>query len=183
MITTVSDSRRNIFALFCTLLAFFILASAIAGPVMKQFYPLKYKELIEKYSALYSLDTYLVMGIISAESGFDSDAVSHKDAKGLMQVRDDTARWCIEKFSIPDYLEGVELNINIGCAYFRYLLDKFQDNTDTALAAYNAGEGNVSRWLTRQGGGGTSLSSIPFSETEHYVGKVNNRRMIYKFLY
>ena len=64
-----------------------------------------------------------------------------------------------------------EMNINVGCAYIRYLTDKFAGNKKTVLAAYNAGEGNVTKWLGEQGNGeDLSLSEIPYTETDNAAG-------------
>lgn len=156
----------------------------LAKPIMKIAYPLKFENIIYKYSNMYELDAFLVMALISAESRFDEKAVSHKNAKGLMQLRDETADWCIREFGIDESLDANSLNINIGCSYLKYLIDKYKGNTDTALAAYNAGEGNVSKWLTEQSGeNSVVLCSIPFAETEKYVKKINQRVKIYRFLY
>lgn len=169
----------------------FILALCVTlslEPLMEFLYPLKYQDIIEECSDLYNLDKYLVMGIISTESGFDVDAKSHKDAHGLMQLKDETALWCIEKFSIDIPKEDIykpESNIQIGCAYVRYLIDLYGGNVDTAVAAYNAGPGNVNKWLAdkRYSDGKTALKSIPFEETKTYVKKVQNRRELYMKLY
>ena len=100
-----------------------------------------------------------------------------------MQIKDETASWCIEKFGLENINDENAMNINIGCAYLRYLIDKYKGCYDTALAAYNAGEGNVSSWLNEQGDESVVLCSIPFGETERYVKTVNQRSKIYKFLY
>ncbi|MBQ4631073.1 MAG: lytic transglycosylase domain-containing protein [Clostridia bacterium] len=152
--------------------------------MLKKAYPLKYEDYIISCSEKYNLDKYLIMGIISAESKFNENAVSHKDAKGLMQIKDETALWCIENFEISTDCEPQELNIRIGCAYMRYLLDKYHGNEKTALAAYNAGEGNVNEWLKNQSTDSNSaLESIPYKETADYVKRVDKRAKIYRFLY
>ena len=73
-----------------------VILTAFIGPMMRVLYPLRYEETILKYSEEFELSEYLVMGIISAESNFDADAQSHKSAKGLMQLKEETALWCIE---------------------------------------------------------------------------------------
>lgn len=157
------------------------------NPIMRMVYPLSYIEEIEKYAQKYELDKYLVMGIISAESGFNPSAQSHKDAIGLMQIKEDTARWCTETLGTQtdgDITEP-DANISIGCAYMRYLIDRYGGNEDTAIAAYNAGPGNADKWLsdTRYSKEGKTLFKIPFYETEEYVKKVQKRREIYQKLY
>ena len=65
-----------------------IVALLSVNSVLRLIYPLEYENEIVKYSTEFGLDKHLIMGIISAESGFDSDAQSHKDAHGLMQLKD-----------------------------------------------------------------------------------------------
>lgn len=165
------------------ILAFF--AVSIMPFAMKVLYPLKYSEYIEKYSDLYELDKYFVMGVISAESRFSEEAVSHKSAKGLMQLQDETARWCADKFNIAGEVYSPSVNIQIGCAYLRYLLDLFDGNEENALAAYNAGQGRVSSWLEddKYSSDGKHLHTIPYGETRHYVQRVKKREYIYRKLY
>lgn len=158
------------------------------NPVMKLIYPLEYREYIEEAAQEYSLNPYLVMGVISAESRFDSDARSTKEAHGLMQIKDETALWCIENLALDikaDEIRTPQNNITIGCAYLNYLTKLYNGNEETAIAAYNAGLGNVNKWLSdkRYSDGGTDLRSIPFSETKDYVKKVANRKQIYEALY
>lgn len=106
----------------------------------------------------------LVAAIVHTESDFRPRLVSHKSAQGLMQIIPDTARFLGVKNAFDP-----EQNIAAGTRYFRYLLDRFENET-TALAAYNAGEGNVARY------GGVP----PFPETRNYVVKVNRRTHRYR---
>ncbi len=179
--------RRSSFSFYnaAKIILAVLLIILLIKPAMRYFYPVNYMEEIKRHSEAYSLSSHLVMAVISTESKFDKDAVSHRDAKGLMQLRSDTAKWCIEKFSIDAKgrdIYDADLNIEIGCAYLRYLLDKFGSRLPTALAAYNAGEGNVKKWLDSEGGG-YELKDIPFTETEAYVDTVLKRLKIYEFLY
>lgn len=165
-----------------------IVALLLIEPVMKAIYPLKYEEAIARYSEQYNIDPYLVMGIISAESRFEENAVSHKDAKGLMQLKEETAKWCVEKFNIDAKHKKIyepDTNIMIGCSYLSYLIDLFDGYVPTAVAAYNAGQGNVGEWLKDKecSSDGVTLNKIPFPETDTYVEKVLKRQKIYKKLY
>ena len=174
---------------FLKIIVALVLLAAIAGLsapyILKALYPLKYEDSITKYSVKYNLDKFLVMGVISAESRFSEDAVSSKSAKGLMQLKDDTAYWCADKYEIEGEIYEAEVNIEIGCAYLRYLLDLFDRNTENALAAYNAGQGNVKKWLAdkRYSADGKKLHTIPFAETREYVKRVEKRMKIYRKLY
>lgn len=179
-----SSSAKAPFYIIFGAIAFLTVAFLLFKPVMKLFYPVKHIELIEKYSNEYDLNKYTVMAIIYTESKFNEDAVSHKNAKGLMQLKEETALWCMEKFGIDPCDEDIhspELNIQVGCAYLRYLLDKFK-NKSLAYAAYNAGEGNVTKWLKGKSHEAV-LKTIPYAETKKYVDTVNKRTKIYRFLY
>ena len=165
-----------------------LVLTAFTHPVMRVLYPLRYDEEILKYSREFELNEYLVMGIISAESGFDEDAQSHKSAKGLMQLKEETALWCIENLNLDADRESIfipEKNIYIGCAYLAYLEDLYGGNITNAIAAYNAGLGNVNKWLSdpRYADKNGNLKIIPFAETEKYVKKVKKRAEIYHTLY
>jgi soluble lytic murein transglycosylase-like protein len=106
----------------------------------------------------------LVAAMVHTESDFRPGLVSHKSAQGLMQIVPSTARL----LGIRDPFNPEE-NIAAGTKYFRYLLNRF-DNETVALAAYNAGEGNVERF------GGVP----PFPETRSYIAKVNRRQHRYR---
>lgn len=186
MVIVIKKRRAIVAVLIFVLIA--VCTLLLIKPVSKILYPLKYEDVIEEYSREYNLDPFLVMGIISAESRFDEKAVSHKDAKGLMQLREDTARWCTEKFRLDVSAENLyepDTNILIGCSYVSYLTELFDGHTATAVAAYNAGQGNVSAWLKNPeySDDGKILRVIPFPETDTYVQKVLKRCEIYKKLY
>ena len=147
-------------------------------------YPVAYSEFITKYAAKNKLDPYLVMAVIKVESNYVPEAQS-KYASGLMQLTEETAEWNAKKMELEDYdYMDPETNIKIGCHYLRYLIDKYK-NTDTALAAYNGGMGNVSKWLDNPeySDDGKTLKNIPFKETREYVKKVNHHWESYKQLY
>lgn len=123
-----------------------------------------YGSIIYREARKHNLQPELVAAMVHTESDFRRDLVSHKSAQGLMQIVPETAR-----------LLGVrnpfdpEQNIAAGTKYYRYLLNRF-DNETVALAAYNAGEGNVARF------GGIP----PFDETRQYIAKVNRRTHRYR---
>ena len=151
-------------------------------------YPVKYHDLVQLYSEKFNLDPYLVLSIIKAESNFKPDAVSPKNARGLMQISEKTGKWGAEKLKLMDYtkedLFDPETNIYIGCWYLSVLYSEFSD-MDIVLAAYNGGSGNVAQWLkdSTLSTNGKSLDRIPFKETEKYLKKVKNSYRIYKKLY
>ena len=188
MLVIVNRKRFYTAITITVLILISLIVALLIPPVTKAVYPLKYERQIMAHSEKYGLDPYLIMGIISAESQFESDAVSHKDAMGLMQIKEETAGWCIEHFELNADIKDIykpDTNILIGCAYIDYLIDMFEGHTDVAIAAYNAGQGNVKKWLadSRYSDNGKTLTKIPFDETEKYVKKVRNREKIYRDLY
>jgi soluble lytic murein transglycosylase-like protein len=106
----------------------------------------------------------LVAAMVHTESDFRPSLVSSKTAQGLMQIIPETA----QLLGVDDPFDP-QKNIAAGTKYFRYLLDRFDDET-MALAAYNAGEGNVARY------GGIP----PFAETRDYISKVTKRTRRYR---
>jgi soluble lytic murein transglycosylase len=120
----------------------------------------------------YGIDANLILAVIKAESRFDENAVSKKGAKGLMQIMPETAQFISEMLESQfdeDDLFNYRLNIKYGTFYLRYLTDKYEDLL-CVLAAYNAGEGNVLKWLDNNER--LSIESIPFQQTRIYVEKV-----------
>ncbi len=162
------------------------LAKSGYNKLLDRFLPLKYEGYIEKYAEEYGLDKYLVMGVIRAESNFRNEAHSGV-ARGLMQLTDETAGWIAEKLEMEyhkDIVEAPEANIKMGCYYLSYLKEHFKD-TMAALAAYNAGMGNVAEWLgdSRYSADGKTLLDIPFGETKRYVKRVGIFSWLYEKLY
>lgn len=152
-------------------------------------FPIKYEETVTKYSQLYELDPYMVYSIIKVESSFDEKAESNKGARGLMQITPSTGEWIAEKLKIKEFnsddLFLPETNIMMGTWYFNYLTEKFDNDINLAIAAYNAGPGNVQNWLNDENIShtGEELNRIPYKETENYVKKFNNAYTQYKELY
>lgn len=157
--------------------------------VLKTIYPIHYSDLIEKYSNEYEIDPHLVAAIMKNESRFDSSAVSKKDAKGLMQIAPITGQWAAEQLNIQSYSEDMlfdpELNIRIGVWYLNVLKNEFDGNIDVMVAGYNAGNGNVKKWLgnPEYSKDGKTLYEIPFNETKIYQKKVLRDYEIYGKIY
>jgi len=157
--------------------------------IFKIFYPVKYENQIIKYSRKYNLEPCLVAAVIRTESNFNEKAVSHRDAKGLMQIMPDTALWIAENMQLSNFnmetLYDTEVNIAMGCWYLNNLNTEFNGDMNLVLAAYNGGRGNVQKWLKDEEYSidGKSLNLIPFEETDKYVKKVNTNYNIYLKLY
>lgn len=155
--------------------------------VMKMLYPMKYTELVEKYSAEYGIEKELLYAVIKTESSFNPNAVSNADAVGLTQITPETFDWLKTKLGEKNSelsLLDPETSIKYGAFFLSYLLDEF-GNTDTAVAAYHAGRGRINGWLEDKNisPDGKTLADIPIPETAHYVKKVNKALNIYKNLY
>ena len=151
-------------------------------------YKTKYIDFINTECSKYEINPTEILSIIKAESNFNPNAVSSKNAIGLMQITLETANWCCEIMNM-DYVTQSDLcvpetNIKIGVYYYKYLLDRY-NNINTALAAYNAGMGNVDRWLTEEQftKDGKNITTTPYTETNRYITKINNNIKIYKLLY
>lgn len=125
----------------------------------------------------------LAFSVMKAESGFSKNAVSDAGAVGLMQLMPSTAKFVCERNEIPfeeERLQEGDYNAMLGCIYLNYLLSRFSDQ-ETALAAYNAGEGTVSSWLKSGdcSDDGVHLKFIPYAETRNYIKKVLKYQKIY----
>ncbi len=157
--------------------------------IKENFFPYKYKEYVDTYSAQYNLDPLFVLAVIKTESKFDDDAHSHKNAVGLMQITVETGAWAAKEMGYSTFskedLYDEEYNIRMGCWYLRRLNDTFNKDLDLTIAAYNAGPTNVQSWLDNEkySSDGKSIDYIPFGETKKYVDKVNTYYRIYEYLY
>jgi soluble lytic murein transglycosylase-like protein len=114
-------------------------------------------------------------------------AVSSAGAIGLMQMMPDTYEWLCKKtgdLCIPAMLYDPETNIRYGTYLLSFLYTRY-GNWDTALAAYNAGLGNVDQWLEdpAYAGENGTLKEIPYKETRNYIKRVNEARRLYESLY
>lgn len=150
--------------------------------------PLRHEEVIREQARDKGLDPSLIAGVIYAESKF-SDSTSSAGALGLMQLLPSTAHFIAQRsggsaFTTED-LSTPDINIAYGSWYLRYLLDRYDGNELLALAAYNGGETNVSRWLAdaRARGERFGRDDIRFAETRAYVERVLNARRDYRATY
>lgn len=174
-----------VFRIFALIVAQFLVLWTVLYVVLQAAYPMRYKGLVERYASEFDVDSSLIYSIMKNESGFSEKAVSNKNAIGLMQITPSTAEWISEKIDANDYcLSDPDVNIRFSCWYISYLYKSF-GSIETAVAAYNAGEGNVKKWLNddRYSFDGKSLSVIPFGETEKYVKNVMSSYKIYNKLY
>ena len=155
----------------------------------KVLYPFPYRAEIEKYSRNYNVDKFLAVSVMKVESNFHDDARSGSGAVGLMQLMPETAGWiayCLneETPSISE-MHDSEKNIKYGIWYLAELQDEFFGNDILALAAYNAGRGNVQHWIQENGWKKdfSDIDAIPYDETRNYVKRVLQCREKYSELY
>ena len=164
----------------------FVLVVAFGGrAILNWRYPLKYTDIVEKYSTRYDVDENLIYAVIKTESGFDNYAVSEVGARGLMQMTEETCDWIRTKIGGTetfDDLYQLEVSIHYGTYLLNYLLDEFDGDVDTAMSAYHAGSASVRSWLKNPANSedGRRLNHIPKADTEHYVNKINRAIGIYE---
>ena len=148
-------------------------------------YPIEYKQEVLKESEENGLDWALVFAVIKVESNFNPNALSKKGAVGLMQLKPSTADY-VAKLKGQEQVDlyNPKVNIEYGCYYLKYLIEKFK-NINTAVCAYNAGEGKVSSWLrnSEYSKDGKTLDAIPFPETKEYLDRIEKTFNKYKKLY
>jgi soluble lytic murein transglycosylase len=142
-------------------------------------YPLRYDAIVRTHARNYDLDAAFLAAVIYSESKFDTDARSSSGAIGLMQLTPETAKGIALRtggaaFRVAD-LDDPEINIRYGAWYLRHLFAKYHDER-LVLAAYNAGQGNVDKWL-RDG------QTIQFPETSAYVDRVEKLKRVYRDAY
>ena len=164
--------KRVLFAFLLILLLF------NAENIGRFFFPFPYRQAIFSEAADVGVDGYLLAAIIKTESNFNPRAVSVKGARGLMQVMPETGRWVAGQKGIknytPDMLFDPDTNIKIGAYYISNLYGENNGNIAVVLASYNAGRGNVKKWI-EQGiwnGERGNVDQIPFPETRQFVRKV-----------
>ena len=178
-------AKKNIFFILAIIIILFTSLIIEKNTINKILYPRKYSEHVQKYSKEFGLDENLVYSVIKVESKFRKDAISHKGAKGLMQISDITREWAKEELNLGEIdIFDPETNIKIGCWYLSKLYREF-GRLDLVIAAYNGGSGNVTKWLNdyTYSKDGKSLDLIPFEETSMYVKKITKNYKMYNKLY
>jgi soluble lytic murein transglycosylase len=122
-----------------------------------------------------------VAGVVYTESRFDPEAVSHREAYGLMQLLPQTSEFISSRSGINGDYRNPRVNLRMGAWYLSYLEGRYGGNERLMLAAYNSGEGQVDAWLSEEGF--DIETDIPFEETRHYVESVLDAREVYIELY
>jgi soluble lytic murein transglycosylase len=163
-----------------------VLVSGVLDEAVREItLPLRHDDIIRQQAADKHVDAALIAAVIYEESRF-RDQTSNAGARGLMQITPETADFIARRsggvrFAQSD-LATPQINIAYGAWYLRYLIDRYKGNDTLAIAAYNAGMGNVDRWVARAGGPSDfdSAKHIPFPETRAYVKNVIERRQQYR---
>jgi soluble lytic murein transglycosylase len=143
---------------------------------LAQRYPTPFSEQVLAKAKDAGLDPAYVYGLIRQESRFILDARSGVGASGLMQLMPATARWTARKIGLPynkSMITDRDVNLRLGMAYLKLLLDDFEGAQPLAIAGYNAGPNRPRRW--REGPvleTAAWVENIPFDETRDYVKKV-----------
>jgi peptidoglycan lytic transglycosylase len=144
--------------------------------------PLRHEDIIRQQAEEKGIDASLIAAVIYSESRF-RDQTSEAGARGLMQITPETAmdiarRSEAQTFVLRD-LGDPQINISYGTYHLRDLLELYGGNEVAALAAYNAGPGNVDAW----GGSDLKLENIRFPETRAYVEDVLDKKDEYRTQY
>lgn len=164
-------------ALFC---GFFIHEEEeIISPAVLYQPDAEMETLIARSARRYSLSPELLQAVILTESKYNTHAVSSTGAVGVMQLMPDTAEWIAGESGLPaDDLRDPAENIPLGAWYLEFLIHKYDGNLVLALAAYNAGRGNVDEWMEQYGWPPdyAEVSGIPFPETREFVKAVIESR-------
>ena len=182
-ITKKQITITAIVLILCMIIAFLNIPLRIQKIIYKKYY----KEYVQKYAQEYNVDENLIYALIKAESNFNSNAKSSKDAIGLMQLMESTAQDVCKKTDLQissdelsEKLLEPDININIGTKYLSILIQKY-GNIEIAITAYNAGIGTVDNWIEKGiiNSDGSNVENIPYKETNNYVRKILRDYKIY----
>lgn len=149
--------------------------------------PGRYRDVLAAAADEFGLDPLLVAAVVHCESRFRPQARSSAGARGLMQLMPATAEEMAGKLGMTGYdeaaLDEPGVNLRLGCAHLRDLLDRFDDDAQVALAAYNAGGARAAEWLeAAQGDPQRMLGKHAFPETRRYVRDVLGTRSVLRWL-
>jgi soluble lytic murein transglycosylase-like protein len=153
------------------------LQAAVPVAALELYYPLHYRDSVERWAAARNLPVPLVLGVIRQESAFDLQATSSVGARGLMQLMPGTARDVAAKLGVDfaaDKLYDPDYSLRLGTAYFAHVLDMFDGNVELALAGYNSGPYRLKRqWNeSRQREVDTFIEGLQLEEPKTYVRRI-----------
>lgn len=156
--------------------------------ILRTAYPQNYWDLTQQAADGYGFDPRIFFSLVREESSFNKDIVSWAGARGLSQLMPATARqvggWLGMSVTKETSFDPLS-NLKIGTRYMEYLQERFEGNMFLAVAGYNAGEGNVEKWLRQRGNKPTDeyIEDIPYRETRGYVKRVLGTYQVYRTVY
>lgn len=150
-------------------------------------YPLYFEPVLVSEAEAHDLDPLLLAALIRQESLFEPSATSIADARGLAQVIPDTGNWIASRLNWGDLRQNdlwlPYISIRFGAFYLRTQLNAFNGEMIPALAAYNAGPGNVSKWLKATPDLDLLVETMAYSEPRRYVRRIYEAYSMYRRLY
>lgn len=177
-----------VIALTCVLGAFY--AGDLVRAVERMAYPRAYVPDVRQYAAQYGIEENIIYAVIRTESGFQPDAESDADARGLMQITDETFAWIKSKLAPNEDITFDDLfdphtNIRFGAYLLSACLERYDGDLSTAAAAYHSGMGLVDSLLAQEeySADGKTLSSFPYRQMNRYVYKINESYQKYRAIY
>lgn len=181
---------RRLVVLVCIAAVLLMVLPPLAREADRLLYPRKYSRQVEQWAAEYDLDPLLVYAFIRTESGFDPAATSSVEARGLMQMTEETFIWLRSKIA-PD--EGLlfanlydpETSIRFGCYYLHLCMERYNGDVATVAAAYHSGWGTVDALLQMEehSADGETLQGFPYNQMNHYVKKITSCYARYQRIY
>jgi soluble lytic murein transglycosylase len=150
----------------------FILTFILGVLGVRKVFPIKYSTEIKQVATKYDIDEATLYSIVKIESDFRATIISHRGARGLMQIMPATGQWIAETHLI-EYSDEMLLlpkyNVNIGAIYISHLLNRYQGDMEKVLVAYNAGPSRLK-----------DESWKNFKETKNYLVKFKIAHFFYK---
>lgn len=163
-------------------------ANTLPREIWELLFPVRHWNVISKHATSHNIDPNLILGIIRQESAFKEAARSSANARGLMQVLPSTGRKVARQAGVTRYtvkkLFSAETNIALGTHYLASMLRQFDSKEELALAAYDAGDTRVDRWMREFGTEDMAefVERIPFVETRGYIKQVLTNKAHYSLM-
>jgi len=154
--------------------------------LVKSLFPFAFKKDILKNSKKYKLNPFLILSVIKAESLFNPNAISSVYATGLMQLMPATAKDIAKNIKMKNYnLKNPSTSITFGSYYLAWLNKYFKGNLPLMVAGYNAGAGNVNKWIKKLDKNNVLYFAefVPFVETRYYILRTGKFFKQYKIIY
>ncbi len=168
----------------------FVLINMSVGTIEESMYPREYSNYVSAYSQEFGVEENIIYAVIKTESGFDTEAVSSAEARGLMQITSETFAWIKSKIAPRgdldfDDLFDPEVNIRFGTYLMSYCLERYDGDLKTAAAAYHSGVGLVDGLVadSAYSEDGVTLNVFPYDQMQNYVLKIEGNYEAYSELY